>query len=90
MRIFVSIQFLHRPWLALPNWARDSGLKRVGLYYEGIVDDENLVRQKHQADTVSTFGVRRSRSSRGFSADTQSKSDDHDIGSQDKVFLSCV
>ena len=34
----------------------DSGLKRVGLYYEGIVDDVNLVRQKHQADTVYLWG----------------------------------
>lgn len=70
--------------MALPKWAKDSGLKRQGLYYEGIVDDESLVRQKHQADTVSTFGVRRSRSSCGLTTDARSK-DGQDSDSQDKV-----
>jgi hypothetical protein len=45
------------------KWAQDCGLKKVGLYYEGYVEDIALVRQQHQADTVSTFGVRRSRCS---------------------------
>ena len=43
-----------------PQWVEDHKLKKVGLYYEGCVDDIDLVRQQHQAYTVSTFGVRRS------------------------------
>ena len=44
----------------VPTWA--NGLKQVGLYYEGYVEDINLIRQKHLAATVSSFGIRRSRS----------------------------
>ena len=45
---------------APPQWVEEHRLKKVGLYYEGCVDDIELVRQQHQAYTVSTFGVRRS------------------------------
>ena len=44
-----------------PPWVVQHRLKKVGLYYEGYVDDIDLVRQQHQAYTVSTFGIRRSR-----------------------------
>ena len=44
----------------VPTWAK--GLKQVGLYYEGYVEDIDLIRQKHLAATVSSFGIRRSRS----------------------------
>ena len=50
---------------SLPKWAQDCGLKKSGLYYEGYVQDIDLVRQQRQADTVSTFGVRKSWSSGG-------------------------
>ena len=43
-----------------PQWVEEHRLKKVGLYYEGYVDDIDLVRQQHQACTVSTFGIRRS------------------------------
>ena len=43
----------------VPSWARE--LKKVGFYYEGFVEDIDSVRQKHQAATVSTYGIRRSR-----------------------------
>ena len=42
------------------TWA--NGLKQVGLYYEGYIEDIDLIRQKHLAATVSLFGIRRSRS----------------------------
>ena len=45
---------------APPQWVEEHRLKKVGLYYEGYVDDVDLVRQQHQAYTVSTFGIRRS------------------------------
>ena len=44
----------------VPTWAK--GLKQVGLYYEGYIENTNLIRQKHLAATVSSFGIRRSRS----------------------------
>ena len=44
----------------VPTWAK--GLKQVGFYYEGYVEDIDLIRQKHLAATVSSFGIRRSRS----------------------------
>ena len=50
----------------------------MGLYYEGFVEDIDLVRQKHLTATVSSFGIRRSRSNVN-PAETQSveKCDDH-------------
>ena len=38
------------------------GLKQVGLYYKGYIEDTYLIRQQHLAATVSSFGIRRSRS----------------------------
>ena len=60
----------------VPNWAQD--LKHVGLYYEGFVEDIDLVRQKHLTAIMSSFGIRRSRSNVN-PAETQSveKCDDH-------------
>lgn len=43
-----------------PEWIEEHQLNKVGLYYEGYVDDIDLVRQQHQAYTVSSFGIRRS------------------------------
>ena len=60
----------------VPTWVHD--LKQVALYYEGFVEDIDLVRQKHLAATVLSIGIRRSRSN-VYPADTQSveKYDDH-------------
>ena len=43
-----------------PSWVDQHRLKKVGLYYEGYVDDIDLLQQQHQAYTVSTYGIRRS------------------------------
>ena len=42
-----------------PSWA--DLLEPKGVYYEGIVDDPNSLVEKLTADTVTTFGTRRSR-----------------------------
>jgi len=39
----------------------DKRAEARGLYYEGFVEDIDSIRQKHQAATVSTYGIRRSR-----------------------------
>ena len=41
-----------------PSWSK--GLKRSGLYYEGIVDDCHQVLELHRRSTMSTFGTRTS------------------------------
>ena len=41
-----------------PTWAED--LKPVGVYYEGVVDDATAVVERLTAETVITFGTRRS------------------------------
>ena len=52
-----------------PDWT--SGLNRVGQYFEGYVEDIDLIRQKHQAATVTTYGVRRSRSNATIGASNE-------------------
>ena len=42
-----------------PTWAED--LRPVGVYYEGVVDDATAVVERLTAETVTTFGTRRSR-----------------------------
>ena len=42
-----------------PSWA--DLLEPKGVYYKGIVDDPNSLVEKLTADTVTTFGTRRSR-----------------------------
>ena len=34
----------------VPTWAQD--LKQMGLYYEGYVEDIDLVRQKHKPKSI--------------------------------------
>ena len=41
-----------------PTWAEH--LKPVGVYYEGLVDDATAAVEKLTAETVTTFGTRRS------------------------------
>ena len=59
-----------------PTWVEEHRLKKVGLYYKGYVDDVDLVRQQHQAYTVSTFGIRRSRVINAQAATPNNGSDD--------------
>ena len=42
-----------------PSWAEH--LQPVGVYYEGVVDDATTVVERLTAETVTTFGTRRSR-----------------------------
>ena len=43
---------------SLPVWAE--GLKKVGTYYEGYVEDLEGTLELHRRDTVTTWGIRRS------------------------------
>ena len=45
----------------VPKWASDYGLELSGCYYEGSVDDFNLLLSQHCMESVTTYGVRKSR-----------------------------
>ena len=45
-----------------PAWASDHGLEVCGQYYQGLVDDYKSVLSQHQMATVTSYGVRKSRS----------------------------
>jgi len=46
-----------------PTWASDHNLEACGQYYQGLVDDYKSVLSQHCMATVSTYGVRNSRTS---------------------------
>ena len=54
---------------AKPAWASQSSLKLRGTYYEGFVEDLESLLTKFKAETVTTFGIRRSRYIDGTSSD---------------------
>ena len=45
--------------MASPSWV--GGLSRVGEYYEGFVKNVDDLLAKHSTETVTTYGIRRSR-----------------------------
>ena len=45
----------------VPKWASNYCLEPRGCYYEGFVDDYDLVLSQHCMESVTTFGVRKSR-----------------------------
>ena len=45
----------------VPKWASDYSLEVRGCYYEGFVDDYDLVLSQHSMESVTTYGVRKSR-----------------------------
>ena len=47
------------------KWASDYSLEVNGCYYEGFVDDYDLVISQHCMESVTTYGLRKSR--RNFS-----------------------
>ena len=45
----------------VPKWTSDYSLELSGCYYEGFVDDHNLLLSQHCMESVTTYGVRKSR-----------------------------
>ncbi len=64
--------------LDMPSADWTAGLKRSGLYFEGVVDGSSLntVLEAHKRDTVSTFGTRTSSRNR-VSGNVDEDSQDH-------------
>lgn len=44
-----------------PVWATKYGLQLCGLYYQGFVDNDEAVLTQHKMESVTSYGVRRSR-----------------------------
>ena len=44
-----------------PKWAAEHGLQLCGNYFEGFIDDCETVLSQHKIETVTSYGVRRSR-----------------------------
>ena len=53
---------------AKPKWAVDHGLKLCGQYFQGFVDDYKEALSHHTMETVTSYGVRRSRRIAGGSS----------------------
>ena len=56
---------------SFPVWAE--GLKKVGTYYEGYVEDLEGTLELHRRDTVTTWGIRRSQSKQSAPGMDESK-----------------
>jgi hypothetical protein len=61
---------------AKPSWAVDHGLQLCGQYYDGFVDDYEAVYTRHRIETVTSYGVRRSRQNASGSESISHQSDD--------------
>ena len=53
---------------AKPKWAVDHGLKLCGQYFQGFVDDYEAALSHHTMETVTSYGVRRSKGNAGGSS----------------------
>ena len=46
---------------SVPKWASDYSLLMCGFYYEGFVDNYDLVLSQHCMESVTTYGIRKLR-----------------------------
>lgn len=68
---------------AKPSWATEYGLKLCGQYYEGFVDDYEALLTCHRIETVTTYGVRRSRQNAGADSSSHNLENKKNIDTQD-------
>ena len=73
------------PQNSQPSWSK--GLKRSGLYYEGMVNDCDQVLELHHRSTMSTFGTRTSYRAQSKSV---SEEDTQDKENKDKVIVATL
>ena len=71
-----------------PSWSK--GLKRSGLYYEGIVDDCDQVLELHRRSTMSIFGTRTSYRAQSKSVSEEDTQDKEDKENKDKVIVATL
>ena len=44
----------------MEDWAVEYGLEACGQYFQGFVEDYEALLTRHQVETVTSYGVRRS------------------------------
>ena len=58
-----------------PKWASDHNLEVCGQYYQGFVDDYKAVLSQHCMATVTTYGVRKSRTNASAGTDQEKENE---------------
>lgn len=73
-----------------PPWV-STGLKQVGVYYEGIVDDVDEVLERHSRHTVTTYGTRTSSKPASVKREVESSSNQENEAphAEKKVVSTC-
>ena len=67
---------------AKPKWAVDHGLQLCGQYYQGFVEDYEAVLSHHRIETITSYGVRRSRQNASGTCSSTSLNDNDYIQAQ--------
>ena len=60
---------------SVPKWASDYNLQLCGCYYEGFVDNYDLVLSQHCMESVTTYGVRKSRKKAASTEDKENETE---------------
>ena len=69
-----------------PSWVA-SGLKRVGVYYEGVVENAEEVLEKHNRLTITTYGTRTSTKSASVKREREGNKE-NEVSDQEKTMVS--
>ena len=71
-----------------PSWVA-SGLKRVGVYYEGVVENAEEVLEKHNCLTITTYGTRTSTKSASVKREREGNKE-KEVSDQEKTMVSPI
>lgn len=69
-----------------PSWVA-SGLKRVGVYYEGVVENAKEVLERHNCLTITTYGTRTSSKPASVKRETESNKE-NEFSEQEETVVS--
>ena len=69
-----------------PSWVA-SGLKRVGVYYEGVVENAKEVLERRNRLTITTYGTRTSSKPASVKRETESNKE-NEFQSKRKLWVS--
>lgn len=69
-----------------PSWVA-SGLKRVGVYYEGVVENAKEVLERHNRLTITTYGTRTSSKPASVKRETESNKE-NEFSEQEETVVS--
>ena len=75
---------------AKPKWAVDHGLQLCGHYYQGFVDDYEAILSQHRIETVTSYGVRRSRQNSSGSEHVKENIEAQDPNSASSTDKVCI